>query len=306
MDAQKLYVKGVKAFGEECDIRKLCDLSRSYFEKAVALDKYFARAHGWLAYVLAQGWYHDFYDTADLNRAKEHAKIAVELDEDDFENHWSLGEVEHRLDNLNGAHDAFRNAIRLNPNEPNLIANWAEILNKIGEQEKALTQIRKAISLMPVNTPDYFYLNKAYIEYFAHRHTDSLESLDEMASDPVWATQLRAANLALLGLREEARKNMKKFLGDSGDDWTLPREHEKEASMFRKSEDGFLWLLGLYLSGMKEGEGLPADIIAKLKDAARRHAGGSTASSAKPDGDGATAPVGAASPPPAGAVNPTP
>lgn len=266
MEAQELYWKGVQVFGDECEFKEVCDESRDLFEQAIAKDENFARAHGWLAYVIAQGWYHDFYDASELETAKAHALKAVELDGGDFENHWSLGEVEHRMGDMDDAYTSFVQAIELNGNDANLLANWSEILNKRGEQKEALKAINKAIALSPVDTPDYFYWNKAYIEYFMKDHNASLASLDKMKAKPIWAGSLRAADLARLGKSAEAQQEMTLFLTstDGEGPWSLSTEYDTEASSFARQEDAIYWLEGLKMAGLPRGEDLPADVSKRL------------------------------------------
>jgi tetratricopeptide (TPR) repeat protein len=266
MEAQELYWKGVETYGEECETKEVCDESRKLFQQALALDPGFARAHGWLAYVIAQGWYHGFYEEVELQTASRHAKRAVELDGKDFENHWSLAEVQHRMGDVDAAYASFRTAMSLNGNDADLLANWSEILNKMGQQAQALETIEDAFERTPRATPDYFYWYKAFYLYFMKKHQESLDTLDMMKDEAIWAGALRAANLARLARTSSANKEMDKYLKDTGGEWTLETEYVTEAATFKDFEDAFYWLEGLWMAGMPKGDNLPDKIAARLPE----------------------------------------
>lgn len=267
MNAQELYWQGVKTFGEQCETKDACDKSRSLFEQALAEDPNFARAHGWLAYVIAQGWYFGFYDASELPLAEKHALKAVALDGSDFENFWSLGEVQQRMGSMDAAAASYQQAIKLNGNDANLLANWAEFLNKRGERQQALDSIDEAIVLSPVDTPDYFYWDKAYILFFMKEHDGALATMERMKKKPVWSGALMAANFARLGNIAEAQKEMTMFLAatDEGTAWTLSSEYDTEASTFSQRDDAVYWLGALKIAGMPPGDKLPADIAGELQ-----------------------------------------
>ena len=120
--AQELYWKGEEAFGEECETRKSCDRSRTLFEQAIKADENFAGAYGWLAYVIAQGWYHGIYEESELKLAEKLALRAVSLDGSDYSNYWSLAEVQHRVGKLDDAYLSYQAALELNGNDAELLA----------------------------------------------------------------------------------------------------------------------------------------------------------------------------------------
>ena len=162
MNAQELYWQGVELYGEECETKAACDASKNKFELALVEDDKFARAHGWLAYVLAQGYYRAFYPASVLPSAEEHATVRVTLAGSDYENLWSLADVQQRMGKFQDAYDSYKAAEALNGNDANLLANFSELLNRRGERKKidednlgAIGMIEKAIALSPVDTPDY-------------------------------------------------------------------------------------------------------------------------------------------------------
>ena len=101
-------------------------------------------------------------------------------------------------------------ALRINPNDANLLANSAEDLIYSGRAEEAMDRCKRAIRLNP-NCPDWYWWVLGFSYFHLGRYEDALEALERMtAPDP--ARRLLAAVYAHLGRLDEARYTAKEYM----------------------------------------------------------------------------------------------
>ena len=107
-----------------------------WFERALAREPRFARAHSSMALLLngeilvAPGRAND---AADRQKALEHARIAVECDPMDPRSHLALGWVSFFLCDLVCGKRSFQNALRLNPHSADVLMHAALAAAYVGE-----------------------------------------------------------------------------------------------------------------------------------------------------------------------------
>lgn len=127
--------------------------SITFFEKALGYDRGYGKAYSGLA---------DSYSTLALlelapprevfPKAKDAVGRALALDPLLAEAHTSLGLIRFQYDwDWRGAEEGFREAIRINPSYAPAHHYFADFLKAMGRFEEALTEIRRAQELDPLN-----------------------------------------------------------------------------------------------------------------------------------------------------------
>lgn len=156
-------------------------IARRYFERAVAEHPEFAMAHAWVAWT----WFFDIYmgwveDTeASLDNAFETSREAVRLDPDlDFA-HWALGAAYLAAGDNNSSLRAFDEALRLNPNNSDALANKAWPLTFDGQADEAVSNIESAIRLNPYY-PDWYLWGMGIAQYSRGEPARAVDALDQM------------------------------------------------------------------------------------------------------------------------------
>ena len=175
LQAQDLYLLGQHLM----DSGKPQD-ALPYFQKAVAQDPGFARAHAGLAdtYGLLGRSGLMAYSEAFRNQQAE-AQRAIALDEGLDEAHVQLGIAAENLNWDWGAEETeLKRALELNPSSAS--AHWAYclLLEKLGRINEALGQIKIALGLEPVSTRPY--LNAADAFYYAGEYDRALAQIKQI------------------------------------------------------------------------------------------------------------------------------
>ncbi|HYC26987.1 MAG TPA: adenylate/guanylate cyclase domain-containing protein [Nitrososphaerales archaeon] len=167
-EAYVAYLRGRQAWSRRTEegLRR----SIEFFESALKADGNFAKAYSGLA---------DSYSTLALlefvpprqahPRAKDAVGKALSLDPQLAEAHASLGLIRFQYDwDWKGAEEELREAIRNNPNYAPAHHYFADYLKAMGRFDEALSEIRKAQDLDPLNLAintgvgHVLYLSKQY------------------------------------------------------------------------------------------------------------------------------------------------
>jgi tetratricopeptide (TPR) repeat protein len=98
---------------------------------------------------------------------------------------------------------SFEAAIRLDPNDTDILADYADALAHSGEPQRGLEVCRRAIELNP-NPPEDYIWSLGSIYYQLEEYQAAFESLRRLAGSPAVA-RLLAACTARLGETELAR-----------------------------------------------------------------------------------------------------
>jgi TolB-like protein/Tfp pilus assembly protein PilF len=221
------------------------DEAEALYERAIELDPAFARAYSGLAFLHFQRF--KIYLTVPLEiierKTRDLALHAVRLDPDDYLAHWVLGRLYSYLGKHTQCLAEFYRALHINPNDANVLADFADFLVYCGRVEEALKHCQRAIRLNP-NCPDWYWWNLGFTYFHLGRYEDALESLEHMTS-PGQARRLLAAVYAHLGCLDKARSEAEEFLkanpGFSIGEWartepyTDPNELQRYVSGLRKA-----------------------------------------------------------------------
>jgi len=175
LQAQDLYLMGQHLM----DSGKPQD-ALPYFQKAVAQDPDFARAHAGLAdtYGLLGRSGLMAYSESFRNQQAE-AQRAIALDEALDEAHVQLGIAAENLNWDWGAEETqFKRALELNPSSAS--GHWAYclLLEKVGRIDEALGQTKIALALEPVSARPY--LNAADAFYYAREYDRALVHIKQL------------------------------------------------------------------------------------------------------------------------------
>lgn len=231
-DAYRLYLYGQHFRNEETpeSWRKAV----TYFEQAVARDTAFALAYAGLARVYTQ------LGAGHAQEAEAAAERALALDPTQSSAYVSIGLIREMLEwDWDGAEEAFRHAIRLNPGDGEAHHELALLLMRRGRfdealasaeraleidplsmryqngvaefhlfgrrYERAIELLRQALTLDPDNSMTYWRLGQAYLE--TGRHADAIDAFEQMVALGGYQPYGHLGHaLAVAGRPDEARR----------------------------------------------------------------------------------------------------
>jgi TolB-like protein/Flp pilus assembly protein TadD len=204
-EAHQLYLRGRYFWGKRTEdgFRKALD----HFQQAVALDPTYAQAYVGIAdcYILLFVW---GYTSADESfpKAKAAASKALQLDSQLGEAHASLAEIFASEVNLREAKREAERAVELAPNYATA-HHWfgIDVLSPLGQHDRAITELRRAIKLDPFSPIINTNLGYSYI--VARRYTEAIAQLRKTVElDPNldYAHSMLGDALAVTGQFDEA------------------------------------------------------------------------------------------------------
>jgi TolB-like protein len=182
--------------------------ARRHFAKAVEVDPNFARVHAALAVTYMEEAVEfppqDEFLAA-LAKGEASAKRALELDPSECLGHIALAWIylyRHDYGRLKRHADI---ALRLNPNDSDMLGNATYVLALYGDAEAAVRAGETAIRLNP-RYPDWYGAFLGTALFVARRHEDAV-AIRMRAPEPFYDSRFfGAASLAHLGRLDEARE----------------------------------------------------------------------------------------------------
>ena len=161
--------------------RESNEAARALFELASKIDPNYARAYAGLAWTYSLdhdfGWTDD-YEKA-VEKALENATKAVRLDKEDYQAHWALGWAQLHKRQYEQAIASYARARELNPHDPEVLAEMANLTICLDQPDKAIEQLKEAIRLTPYHDAWYLeYLGWAYEE--AGNPQEAIKTLEEV------------------------------------------------------------------------------------------------------------------------------
>jgi len=203
------------------------------WSEAISLDPELSRAYGWLAYALLeevqQGWASDVAEN--LDAALDLAKKGVATGPADYYAHWNLATVHLGRKEMPEAHEEFDKALALNPDEPDLLADVADMLSYEGKGGEAVELMMKAIKL---KIPQWYYWSLGFA-YFQQKHyAQAAEALEKMSDPPNTAYLLLVACRKKIGKPTAADAIMER-LRNKDAQWTP--EHLKRFPFDLKTDE---------------------------------------------------------------------
>ncbi len=212
-EAYQLYLDGRREWNQrsaESLVR-----ARLLFERSIALDPNFARAHAGLAdALLIQGGQFTGAEYDDLARqAEAEAQVALKLDPGLAEGHATLGVLASRNEEHAKSEAFFKQALQLNPNYATAHQWYGRELLRLGDVPGAIAELKRAIQLDPL--APVIYSNLAFV-YVTTRQFDlalaAAEASLAIAPGYTTAKSARAQSLGELGRKDEALKALAELL----------------------------------------------------------------------------------------------
>ena len=126
--------------------------SFDHFEKAIELDPNYAQAHAGLAHALCMCAADGYEDPKIvMQRAREAADRALELNDSIAEAHLALGSVREFFDwDWEGAEQSYRRAVSLDPNSSVALSELAMFLSHVCRLDEALEVAQRALEFDPL------------------------------------------------------------------------------------------------------------------------------------------------------------
>jgi TolB-like protein/rhodanese-related sulfurtransferase/Flp pilus assembly protein TadD len=186
-----------------------------YYEKAIALDPNYGRAHAALAAIYQDSWSSEWVRSLGISYQEATEKAQYHLQEA-MNNptplaHQVSSKILTRQNRWDEAIAAAKNAIDLDANSPSGYEAMARVLSKVGNHAEALDFIEKAIRLDPRS--DYLY-RMGVIQYHLQRYEEAGATMlraTRRNPDEEWSYLLLAAAYGHLGREQEARSAIETF-----------------------------------------------------------------------------------------------
>ena len=142
------------------------------YQKAIAIDPKLPGIHFELAELLANS-----QDIKTRDQAEAEYKAALVENRFDEKAQSKLGDVYTKQGNLQKAYDAYSQAVRLQPDDPDANFGLAKTLISMEQPAKALPVLERVVQLDPTNSAAHFRLSTLYREQ--GRPVDAKHEVDE-------------------------------------------------------------------------------------------------------------------------------
>ena len=219
--------------------------SQEFFERAIALDPNFARAHADLALSKAMSVELGLVrqPEATIRKALRIAEHALSLDDTVREVYFALAVVYRTLKRYDDGLAAIRRAVALDPNYADGYAQLAISLNYAGQPNEGLEAIKHAMQLNPRHAFFYVWvLGQSY--YLLGRYEEAAKTFERVrTSNPHFAAahKMLAVTYAELGRTDDAEWAAAELI-TLIPDYSLGRESTsapyKDEAVFRRYIDG--------------------------------------------------------------------
>jgi len=224
-EAHENYLKGLYYWNK----RTAADLKRSieYFQQAIRKDPNYAQAYAGLAdcYVVLPNYSATSPQDA-FPKAKAAAEKAIQIDGGLAEAYPALAQVAafYNYDWPNAERE-FKRAIELNPSYATAHQWYAIMLARMGQQERALAEVKLAQELDPLSL--IINLNVAWILYLARQYDQGIEQLGKtLELDQSFAAAHDTLGVCYVqkGMYEQGIAELRKAISLSGGDPNIKGE----------------------------------------------------------------------------------
>jgi TolB-like protein/Tfp pilus assembly protein PilF len=221
---------------------------REMFEKAIELDPDSPHAYLGLASYHMRMITRELYDSRPnpLNEVSELTRKALVLAGPSSTSHRALGFVCLHKRQFGQAKTHFERALKLNPNDANLLADVAEFSCYLGRAKEAIEISKKAMRLNP-NYPDWYSWSLAFALFTARQHDEALQVLDKTLNPK--SRRLLSVTYAQAGRLGQARAAAKEYL-EVESNFSIKRWAELEP--YEIHADFWHYVQGLRKAGLPE------------------------------------------------------
>lgn len=185
---------------------------RRLFEEARDLAPDYGRVHSALSRTHNLDWRYSWSDAPEqsLETAVEMARTAILHDPLDARGYSELGFASLYKKRHDEALANYLRALTMNPNDADIIAEYADALVYAGQSEQSVELLQRAMRLNPY-FPDWYLWYLADAHFTLGRHNEVIQTVLRM-QNPDEGRRLLAASYAHLGRLEEARKEAQAVL----------------------------------------------------------------------------------------------
>ncbi|MFK7857524.1 MAG: tetratricopeptide repeat protein [Granulosicoccus sp.] len=186
--------------------------ARQLYESALDNQSDYSRAMAALSRTHNLDWRYSWTDKPEyaLEKAFELAQESVLVDPADARGYGELGFVNLYRKDHDGSLSAFETALRLNPNDTDIMSNMGDALAHCGRSEEAIVLLNRALLLNPFYPDQYlWYLGGAYFNL--KQYDKAIKTLKRMNS-PTEGRRLLAASYAYIGELREAKLQAAKVM----------------------------------------------------------------------------------------------
>ena len=236
--------------------------ARTFFERSLELDPYFARAYAGLSLSHFNEWSCQAWIEWDEKErlAYEFARRAADLDSSDAMVEIVLGRITLYRGHAEEAARHIDRAIALNPNDADVLAHAAGCRALLGDGASGLELATRATRLNPAFA-DWYVAPTALSLFVLGRYEESIAFALRMPHATLDCPALLAAALALTGDADRAALYLQRFLAGFEERVTFGRPPEAGEPLrwllhvdpFRRAED-----VGRVTTGLRRA-GLPVD-----------------------------------------------
>jgi serine/threonine protein kinase/tetratricopeptide (TPR) repeat protein len=221
-EAYDYYLRGKEYYfrsNSEQDFR----IAGQMFEHAIELDPQFALAYAMMSMVHSN-MYWFFYDRTEerVLKSKEAAEKALSIDPELPEGHDAMGWYYYhgRLD-YDDALKEFQEALKRQPNNPDILLGIAAVERRQGKMEDALVNFKKAVEMDPRSTTLNYEVGNTLS--LLRRYDEALKSYDRaLFLSPDWAALYSAE--VLVYLRESGNTSQAEAVLKQAADRTVKEE----------------------------------------------------------------------------------
>jgi adenylate cyclase len=181
--------------------------ARHLFEQAGRLDPEYGRLYAGMSHSFNLAWRYGWEERPEacLSEAVALAEEAIRRDELDARGYAELGCARLYQKYHRQSLAAFEHAVDLNPNDADVLAYMADTVTAMGQPERAVGLLQRAIRLNPCQ-PDWYLWHLGDAQFNLERYEDTIQTLGRMR-DQGEAHRLLAASHALLGNLDKAREH---------------------------------------------------------------------------------------------------
>ena len=235
MEAYDLVLQGLEYHRRSSISAENNKKALSLFTKATEVDPNYARAHAWKTCSLANNseWFPNEMPDDWMNDAFSSVNKAIDLDPNDPEAHRILGAIKLLFEgDFEKAIFHHEKAIEICPSDTFHIARYAVLLCFLGEPEKAMEQIKRAMRIDPFCS-DLVLETEGLCYFVSCDYESAVTSFKKMQIETRTSLFYTAASLQKIGKFDDAKKILKVAQTDSG------MENEKFVStqLFQRDDD---------------------------------------------------------------------
>jgi len=190
--------------------------TRDCLEQTVEVDPGYGEAWALLSTIYADEHRFGFNPRPDMyvasDKALEAAKRAVAVNRNSATARIMLADAYFNVHDLENFRREGERALRLNPNNPYLVSNYGLRLALMGEWERGLSLMRKAIAMNPDHT-GWYRIPFVLYHYERKEYAQALSQVRRIdMPDFYWSHMTAAMTLGQLGPEREARASLDRLL----------------------------------------------------------------------------------------------